>query len=67
MKTVKFVSNMNMKNTKILHTKRWDYRLYDVDGKKILTVVFFASFVDYERSFYLTESEYELDYDALSE
>lgn len=42
-----------MGEIKEIYIKRWDYILYEIDDKKILTVMFFASYVDYPRSFYL--------------
>ncbi len=48
------------------HKKNWDYSLYESDGEKIITIMFFASFIDYPRSFYLNKEELNLDYDELS-
>ena len=36
-----------MGEIKEIYIKRWDYILYEIDDKKILTVMFFASYVDY--------------------
>ena len=55
-----------MGEIKEIYIKRWDYILYEIDDKKILTVMFFASYVDYLRSFYLEGSELNLNYDELS-
>ncbi|MDO5105962.1 MAG: hypothetical protein Q4D72_08735 [Capnocytophaga sp.] len=49
-----------------LYVKRWDYILYEINEKKILTVMFFSSYIDYARSFYLKEEELKLNYDELS-
>ncbi|EFS98348.1 hypothetical protein HMPREF1977_0344 [Capnocytophaga ochracea F0287] len=55
-----------MGEIKEIYIKRWDYILYEIDDKKILTVMFFASYIDYPRSFYLEGSELNLNYDELS-
>ena len=55
-----------MGEIKEIYIKRWDYILYEIDDKKILTVMFFASYVDYLRSFYLEGSELNLNYEELS-
>jgi hypothetical protein len=55
-----------MENIKFLYAKNWDYCLYEIDRKKIITVAFFASFADYERSFYLNDNELNMNYDELS-
>ncbi|WOC53153.1 hypothetical protein BPO_p0070 (plasmid) [Bergeyella porcorum] len=55
-----------MKNVEILHIKKWDYCLYNVNGRKVITVVFFNSFSDYERSFYLNPEEVNMNYEELS-
>jgi hypothetical protein len=55
-----------MKEIKKIYKKNWDYSLYDLDGEKIITIMFFASFIDYPRSFYLINEELNLDYDDLS-
>ena len=55
-----------MGEIKEIYIKRWDYIFYEIDDKKILTVMFFASYVDYLRSFYLEGSELNLNYDELS-
>jgi len=49
-----------------LLSSRWDYELYDINGQKVLTVIFFAQ-IDYPRSFYLEEREYLFSPDELSE
>lgn len=43
----------------------WDFVLYDVDGKKIISVVFYNSYVDMSHSFYLKEEELEYDFERL--
>ena len=55
-----------MGEIKEIYIKRWDYILYEIDDKKVLTVMFFASYIDYTRSFYLEGSELTLNYDELS-
>ena len=55
-----------MKNINRIYSKNWDYSLYEIDDKKVITVMFFASFVDYPRSFYLKGDELKLDFESLS-
>jgi len=42
---------------KLVLEKDWDYSIYNVNGKKIISVVFCNSFVDYSRSFFLRKEE----------
>lgn len=42
---------------KLVQKKDWDYSIYNVNGKKIISVVFCNSFVDYSRSFLLRKEE----------
>ena len=42
---------------KELMRNSWDFILYDVGKEKIITVVFYNSFVDTSKSFRLTERE----------
>jgi len=42
---------------KELQKNNWDFTLYDVDGIKIISVVFFNSFMDISRSFLLKNKE----------
>ena len=51
---------------KELYKKNWDFILFEVDDKMIITVVFFG-FVDYNRSFELLPSEETDDYESLSQ
>ena len=41
----------------LVQKKDWDYSIYNVNGKKIISVVFYNSFVDYSRSFLLRKEE----------
>lgn len=50
---------------KELYINPWDFTLYDVNGDKIISVVFHNSFVDISRSFRLIGSEVELDFEGL--
>jgi hypothetical protein len=63
---LKKLNKFIMKEIKKIYKKNWDYSLYDLDGEKIITIMFFASFIDYPRSFYLINEELNLDYDDLS-
>jgi hypothetical protein len=42
---------------KLVQKKDWDYSIYNVNGVKIISVVFYNSFVDYSRSFLLRKEE----------
>lgn len=42
---------------KLVQKKDWDYYIYHINGKKIISVVFVNSFVDYSRSFLLRKEE----------
>lgn len=48
-----------MKKVNEIYNQPWDFILYDVDGKKILTVIFMDR-IDYPRSFYLLKKEEDL-------
>ncbi len=50
---------------KELEKNNWDFTLYDMDGKKIISVVFHNSFVDLSRSFLLNEEESEYNFEQL--
>lgn len=41
----------------LVQKKDWDYSIYNVNGEKIISVVFYNSFVDYLRSFLLRKEE----------
>lgn len=43
----------------------WDFTLYEVDGKKIISVVFYCSFVDISRSFLLNKEEGQYNFEEL--
>lgn len=43
----------------------WDFTLYDVDGKRIISVVFHNSFVDTSRSFLLNKEECQYNFEEL--
>jgi hypothetical protein len=48
-----------MSAIKLLHKKDWDFNLYLLDGKKVITVIFFDQ-IDYPRSFLLEGDECNL-------
>lgn len=48
-----------------LFKNNWDFVLYEVDDKKVITVVFYNSFIDVSRSFYLTKEEECFNFDKL--
>ena len=50
---------------KELHSHPWDFTLYDVNGKKIISVVFHNSFVDTSKSFLLKGQEGEFNFERL--
>jgi hypothetical protein len=50
---------------KELQKNNWDFTLYDVDGKKIISVVFYNSFVDISRSFLLNKEEENYNFEEL--
>jgi|JRYD01.1.fsa_nt_gb hypothetical protein len=52
-----------MKNMKEILSHAWDFSLYEVDGKKILTVIFMDR-IDYPRSFYILKEEEGLSLDG---
>lgn len=54
-----------MNNIEKIYSKAWDYVLYHVKNEKIITVIFFDQ-IDYPRSFYLTDTERNIDNDHLS-
>ncbi|MFN3783431.1 MAG: hypothetical protein ACK4R6_05910 [Spirosomataceae bacterium] len=55
-----------MKRTcKEIQKNNWDFTLYDVDGKGVITVVFFQSMIDFSRSFYVTEEEKIFNFEQL--
>ncbi|MDH7913762.1 hypothetical protein [Winogradskyella sp. SYSU M77433] len=51
---------------KELYSRNWDYTLYEVNGKQIITVTIFGR-VDYQRSFYLENEVKESEYENLKE
>jgi len=52
---------------KELYSHPWDFTLYDVNEKKIISVVFHNSFVDTSKSFRLQEGEEKFDFERLKE
>ncbi len=48
---------------KELLKNNWDFILYDVDGKKIIKVVFFNSYVDTSKSFFLKKEEEDFSFE----
>lgn len=48
-----------------LYKNNWDFTLYEVNDKKIISVVFHASFVDTSKSFQLNEDEEVYNFDEL--
>lgn len=55
-----------MNTIKKLFEQRWDFELYEVDNKKVITVIFFGQ-VDYPRSFYLEKEIEGNEYESLKE
>ncbi|SQI41837.1 Uncharacterised protein [Leminorella richardii] len=53
-----------MDNITELCSSQWNYILYSVNGRTVITVIFF-DIVDYYRSFYLLDSEITLNEKAL--
>jgi hypothetical protein len=51
---------------KFLHRKDWDFNLYLLDGKKVITVIFFGQ-IDYPRSFLLDDSECGFSIEQMAE
>jgi len=51
---------------KELYIRKWDFTLYQVDDKIVISVVIFG-LVDYHRSFYLLPNEVTNDYESLKE
>lgn len=50
---------------KELYSNNWDFTLYDVDGEKIISVVFHNSFVDTSKSFRLKKDEEKFSFEEL--
>lgn len=50
---------------KKLFTKQWDFDIYEVKDKKVITVMFFDQ-VDYPRSFYLNQEVDQSNYESLT-
>ena len=50
---------------KVLAKNNWDFILYDDEGEKIITVVFYNSFVDISKSFRLTKDEVCYNFEEL--
>ena len=50
--------------TKEIYTRIWDYTVYQINEKKVISVVFFGM-VDYHRSFYLLPDEVPQDLELL--
>jgi hypothetical protein len=48
-----------MKKINEIYSQPWDFSLYEVDGKKVLTVIFMDR-IDYPRSFHLLKEEEDL-------
>jgi hypothetical protein len=48
-----------MSTIKLLHKKDWDFNLYLLDEKQVITVIFFDQ-IDYPRSFLLDDDECNL-------
>lgn len=51
---------------KELYSRNWDFTLYEVENKKIITVTFFGR-VDYQRSFHLQKEVNEGEYESLKD
>ena len=50
---------------KVLEKNNWDFTLYQIDEKKIISVVFHNSYVDISRSFLLKEIEENYNFEQL--
>lgn len=48
-----------------LLSHNWDFTLYEMDQKKVISVVFYQSFTDISRSFYLEGEENNYDFEKL--
>lgn len=52
---------------KELEKNNWDFTLYQVDNTKVMSVVFYNSFVDTSKSFVLNKNEENYDFEQLKE
>ncbi|WP_108809414.1 hypothetical protein [Aquimarina spinulae] len=52
---------------KQLFKNNWDFVLYEVDGKKIISVVFYSSYVDVSKSFQLNSTEENFNFEQLKD
>lgn len=48
-----------------LFSHDWDFTLYEVDKRKVISVVFYNSFIDTSHSFYLEGEENNYDLEKL--
>lgn len=55
-----------MSTIELLHKKNWDFNLYLLDGRKVITVIFFGQ-IDYPRSFLLDDDECNLSIEQMAE
>lgn len=55
-----------MSTIKELYSRNWDFTIYEVDGRVIITVIFFG-IVDFYRSFYMLSEEMTDDFESLKE
>lgn len=55
-----------MSAIKFLHRKGWDFNLYLLHGKKVITVIFFGQ-IDYPRSFLLGDNECGFSIEQMAE
>jgi hypothetical protein len=55
-----------MSTIELLHKKDWDFNLYLLDGRKVITVIFFDQ-IDYPRTFLLDGDECSLSIEQTAE
>ena len=53
-----------MRDIKIIDKHNWDFTLYEIEGERIIGVVFFG-LVDFSRNFQLSEEEANLNHEGL--
>lgn len=53
-----------MKNSlEEIYKNKWDFIVYDVDGQRVISVVFFNSMFDTSKSFRLSKEESSFDFE----
>ncbi len=50
---------------KELYSNPWDFTLYEINGEKIISIVFYNSFVDTSKSFVLENEEKSFGFEEL--